>query len=134
MLASIVGVDYANTVPHQIIRINTSIILFALEWLSRIKPERVLFTSSSECYAGTIESFQAEIPTAESVPLTITDIGHPRFSYAVTKMLGESGFMNYAFSGFFHANIVRYHNVYGPRMGFKPVSYTHLTLPTICSV
>ena len=28
--------------------------------------------------------------------LTINDIAHPRFTYALTKMLGESGFINYS--------------------------------------
>ena len=121
MLASIVGVDYANNVPHEIVRINTAIILHSLEWLKSVKPKRVLFTSTSECYAGTIEEFEYDIPTPESVPLCISDIKHPRFSYAVTKMLGECGVMNYAQSGYFESVVVRYHNVYGPRMGFKHV-------------
>lgn len=121
MLASIVGVDYANTVPHEIVRINTAIIFHSLEWLKGVKPKRVLFTSTSECYAGTIEEFGYTIPTQEEVPLCISDIKHPRFSYAVTKMLGECGVMNYAQSGFFESVVVRYHNVYGPRMGFKHV-------------
>ena len=43
-----------------------------------------------------IHSFNYKIPTPESVPLTINEIGHPRFTYAITKMLGESGFINYS--------------------------------------
>jgi len=121
MLASIVGVDYANTVPHEIVRINTAIIFYTLEWLKEAKPRKVLFTSTSECYAGTVENFGYSIPTPESVPLCISDIKHPRFSYAVTKMLGECGVMNYSQSGYFESVVVRYHNVYGPRMGFKHV-------------
>lgn len=121
MLASIVGVDYVNSVPHEIIRINTAIIHHTLNWLQEVKPQRVLFTSSSECYAGAVESFDFAIPTPETVPLCVTDITHPRFTYAVTKMLGESGVFSYARSGFFEAVVVRYHNVYGPRMGFKHV-------------
>ena len=121
MLASIVGVDYANNVPHEIVRINTAIIFYSLEWLREVKPKKVLFTSTSECYAGTIEEFDYAIPTPEAVPLCISDIKHPRFSYAVTKMLGECGVINYAHSGYFESVVVRYHNVYGPRMGFKHV-------------
>lgn len=121
MLASVVGVDYVNQIPHEIIRINTALIYNTLEWLRVSSCGKVLFTSTSECYAGTIEAFNYEIPTSESVPLTIKDITHPRFTYAVTKMLGESGFIQYASKLGFECTIVRYHNVYGPRMGFKHV-------------
>jgi UDP-glucose 4-epimerase len=121
MLASVVGVDNANSIPHEIIRINTALIFNTLEWIRRSKIGKVLFTSTSECYAGTVDAFGYTIPTPEQVPLCIEDIGHPRFTYAVTKMLGESGFLNYSRILGFEATIVRYHNVYGPRMGFKHV-------------
>ena len=121
MLASVVGVDYVNQMPHEIIRINTALIYNTLEWLRISKCGKVVFTSTSECYAGTIEAFNYEIPTSEKVPLTIQDISHPRFTYAVTKMLGESGFIQYANKLEFECTIVRYHNVYGQRMGFKHV-------------
>ena len=121
MLASVVGVDYVNKMPHEIIKINTALIYNTLEWLRNSNCGKVLFTSTSECYAGTIEAFDYQIPTSENVPLTIKDITHPRFTYAVTKMLGESGFIQYASKLGFDCTIVRYHNVYGKRMGFKHV-------------
>ena len=121
MLASVVGVDYVNEMPHEIIRINTALIYNTLEWLRSSKCGKVLFTSTSECYAGAVEAFDYEIPTSEDVPLTIQDITHPRFTYAVTKMLGESGFIQYSRKLGFECTIVRYHNVYGQRMGFKHV-------------
>ena len=121
MLASVVGVDYVNEIPHEIIRINTALIYNTLEWLRNSKCGKVVFTSTSECYAGTIEAFDYKIPTNEDVPLTIQDIKHPRFTYAITKMLGESGFIQYAKKIGFECTIVRYHNVYGKRMGFKHV-------------
>ena len=57
-----------------------------------------MFCSStrSECYSGTIDRFNYKIPTPEDIPLCIDPIDHPRFTYAVTKMLGESGFLNYS--------------------------------------
>ncbi len=121
MLASVVGVDNANSIPHEIIRINTALIYNTLEWIRKSKIGKALFTSTSECYAGSVDGFGYKIPTPEEVPLCIEDIGHPRFTYAVTKMLGESGFLNYSRILGFEATIVRYHNVYGPRMGFKHV-------------
>ena len=79
MLASVVGVDNANSIPHEIIRINTALIYNTLEWIRRSKIGKALFTSTSECYAGTIEAFGYVTPTPEEVPLCIQDIGHPSF-------------------------------------------------------
>jgi UDP-glucose 4-epimerase len=121
MLASIVGVGYTQEIPNELIRINASLILNTLEWLKKSHCKKVLFSSTSECYAGTIESFSYKVPTPEEVPLCISDIMNPRFTYAVTKMLGESGFMQYSKVFGFDCTIVRYHNAYGPRMGFKHV-------------
>jgi UDP-glucose 4-epimerase len=121
VLAAMVGVDKVNSLPHEVIRVNSLIVVNTLEWLKSSHCNRVVFTSTSETYAGTVESFDAVIPTPENIPLTISDIAHPRFTYAVTKMLGESGFLNYASKGYFDAVIVRYHNVYGPMMGFRHV-------------
>jgi nucleoside-diphosphate-sugar epimerase len=121
MLASVVGVEYTTQMPDEIIRINTALIYNTLEWLKTASCGKVVFTSTSECYAGTIEAFNYAIPTPEKIPLCIEDIRHPRFTYAVTKMLGESGFMNYARVHGFKCTVVRYHNVYGERMGFKHV-------------
>lgn len=121
LLASVVGVKYTEEIPHELIRINTSLIINTMEWMRHANCKKFLFTSTSENYAGTIESFGYQVPTPESVPLTIQDIGHPRFTYAVTKILGESAALNYARQCGFESTIVRYHNVYGPRMGFKHV-------------
>lgn len=121
MMAALVGVDNANSMPHEVIRINTALALYTLEWVRRSKIGKVVFASTSENYAGTVDAFGYKIPTPEEVPLTIKDIGHPRFTYAVTKMLGESGFLNYAKMLGFETTIIRYHNVFGPRMGFNHV-------------
>ena len=121
MLASVVGVNNTLEMPSEVIRINSLLILNTLEWLKKSKIKKVLFTSTSENYAGTIDKFGYTIPTPEDVPLTVVDISHPRYTYAVTKILGESGFLNYARSHGFECTIVRYHNVIGPRMGFKHV-------------
>ena len=121
MLASVVGVEYTNKMPDKLIRINSLLILNTLEWIKNTNCKKILFSSTSECYAGTIETFDYKIPTSEDVPLCIDNIHNPRFTYAVTKMMGESAFINYSKVYGFESVIVRYHNVYGPRMGFKHV-------------
>ncbi len=121
MLASVVGVNNTIENPEEVIRVNTSIIMNSLNWLSQSEVSRVLFTSTSEAYAGTIENDQYKVPTDEKIPLTINNIKEPRFAYAVTKILGESAFLNYSKNFSFSSTIVRYHNVFGPDMGFKHV-------------
>lgn len=121
MLASVVGVNNTIDNPEEVIRVNTSLIFNCLEWLKTSTVKKVLFTSTSETYSGTTEIFDYSIPTDESVPLCIQDVSNPRFTYAITKILGESAFLNYSKKYNFEATIVRYHNAYGPDMGFKHV-------------
>jgi nucleoside-diphosphate-sugar epimerase len=121
MLASMIGVNNTLENPHEIIRVNTALIYNSLEWIKKVKIKNVLFTSTSECYSGTIDNFGYKVPTSEEIPLCIDPIGHPRFTYAVTKMLGESGFLNYSRIFNFNCKIIRYNNVFGPKMGFGHV-------------
>ena len=121
MLASVVGVNNTLAHPDEVIRVNTSLIFNCLEWLKTTAVKRVLFSSTSETYSGTTEVLDYPIPTDESVPLCIQDVSDPRFTYAITKILGESAFLNYAKKCEFEATIVRYHNAFGPDMGFKHV-------------
>ena len=118
MLAAVVGVNRTLKYPHDVIRINTQLTINTLDWVSRNPVKRILFASSSENYAGTSDLFGAEIPTPETVPLCIGDIKHPRWTYAVTKMHGESAFIHSAEAYNYECTIVRYQNIIGPEMGF----------------
>jgi len=53
--------------------------------------------------------------------LCIEDIYNPRWSYAISKILGEIACLHYSKDYGFDSTIVRYHNIYGPRMGFNHV-------------
>ena len=121
MLASMIGVNNTLENPHEIIRVNTALIYNSLEWVKKSTVKNVLFTSTSECYSGTIDKFGYKVPTPEDIPLCIDPIDHPRFTYAVTKMLGESGFLNYSRVFDFNCKIIRYNNIIGPKMGFGHV-------------
>jgi UDP-glucose 4-epimerase len=118
MMAAVVGVNRTLKFPQDVIRINTLLTLNTLDWVSRNTIKRLLFSSSSENYAGTSDLFNTAIPTAEDVPLCIGDIKHPRWTYAVTKMHGESAFIHSAKSNNYECTIVRYQNIIGPEMGF----------------
>ena len=64
MLASLVGVGYTYDIPDKIIKTNTLLILNVLDWLKTSNCKRVLFTSTSECYAGSIDHFGYQVPTS----------------------------------------------------------------------
>tara|TARA_B100000963_G_scaffold17140_1_gene13093 strand:- start:9514 stop:10557 length:1044 start_codon:yes stop_codon:yes gene_type:complete len=118
MLAAVVGVNRTIKSPQDVIRINTLLTMNTLDWISRNPIKRLLFSSSSENYAGTSDLFNAEIPTAEDVALCVADVKHPRWTYAITKMHGESAFIHSAKSYNFECVVVRYQNIIGPEMGF----------------
>lgn len=118
MLAAIVGVNRTLNFPQDVIRVNTLLTLNTLDWISRNPIKRLVFSSSSENYSGTSDLFSTEIPTAESVPLCVGDVKHPRWTYAMTKMHGESAFIHSAESYGYECTIVRYQNIIGPEMGF----------------
>lgn len=118
MLAAVVGVNRTLKNPEEVIRINTSLTMNTLNYVKENPVKKILFSSSSENYAGTSDLFNAQIPTDENVPLCISDIKHPRWTYAMTKMHGESAFLHCAKAYNFNCTIVRYQNIIGPNMGF----------------
>ena len=118
MLAAVVGVNRTLKFPQDVIRINTLLTMNTLDWISRNPIKRLLFSSSSENYAGTSDLFNIEIPTAEEVPLCIGDVKHPRWTYAMTKMHAESAFIHSAEAYNYECTIIRYQNIIGPEMGF----------------
>ena len=81
LLAAIVGVGISNENPSKVLEINTKIVINFGEWLQRCELKRVVFSSSSEVYAGAVDQGVASVPTDETVLLSIQDISHPRFSY-----------------------------------------------------
>ena len=119
MLAAVVGVNRTLKKPQDVIKINSKLIINTLDWISQNPTKRLLFSSSSENYAGTSDLFKIKIPTAEDVPLCISDIKHPRWTYAITKIFGESAFIHSARAYNYNYTVIRYQNIIGPEMGFS---------------
>jgi nucleoside-diphosphate-sugar epimerase len=122
-LAAVNGTDLFYKIPHEVLRINLLASIYGLEWARTKNPgAKHMFTSSNEAYAGALDAFnQLPIPTPEDVPLVISDVKNPRWTYAGTKMIGEQLFIHYANSFDLRTVIVRPHNFYGPRAGFNHV-------------
>jgi nucleoside-diphosphate-sugar epimerase len=115
MLAAVVGVRNVEGDPARVIRTNTLALMNLLDWLR--PSERLFFASTSEVYAGGVARGLVPVPTPETVPLVIEDPAAPRFTYGVSKLLGEAAVIHTARARGVPYVIGRFHNVYGPRMG-----------------
>ena len=120
-LAAINGTRHFYQIPHLVLRVNVLATINLLDWFAGSDCKKVVFASSSESYAGTINRFGYTIPTPEDIPLCIDDVMNPRWTYGGSKLVGELFFINYARQYKFDMSIVRYHNIYGERMGYDHV-------------
>ncbi len=121
-LAAVIGVKNVMDNPDKVLYVNAISTLNLIEYTKNMKSlKKILFSSTSEIYAGTLKHFGINVPTNESVELTLDDIKSPRTTYMLSKMYGESILFNYGEKYNIPFSIVRYHNVYGPRMGFLHV-------------
>jgi len=83
--------------------------------------KRFVYTSTSEVYASMSDAGFAKIPTPEDTPVGFVDLKNPRWSYGGAKLLGEIALLAASNQFPFDFSIIRYHNVYGPRMGYDHV-------------
>ncbi|MFE5393968.1 NAD-dependent epimerase/dehydratase family protein [Streptomyces sp. NPDC056568] len=120
-LAAVVGVAESNDNPRRVLRTNLLTTVHLLDWLSGLTGTTLCFASSSEAYAGSVEAGLAAVPTAEDVPLMLPDPTVARSSYGFSKIAGEVLCRTYARAHGFPLRMVRFHNVYGPRMGYDHV-------------
>lgn len=116
--AAMLGVERVLKAPYEVLTLNASSMQNVLNWARKLSGlKRFIFSSTSEIYAGTRSHYSIPVPTPESVNITLESVEKPRTSYALSKAYGEA---------LLHASglpltILRYHNIYGPRMGFDHV-------------
>ena len=86
-LAAILGVQIVLERPYATLRDNIRLLEAALALARRQRNlVRLVFASTSEVYAGTLEHQELPIPTPEDVPLVLPDLAHPRTSYMLSKI------------------------------------------------
>ena len=112
-LAAFNGTKYFYQRPYDVIRDNVMSTQYLLDRYAG-KVERFIFSGSCESYAGTVDKFGWSVPTEETVPLTVSDVTNPRWSYGGSKILNELQVQaaHQQFGQDF--TTIRYHNVYGP--------------------
>lgn len=120
-LAAINGTKNFYQRPYDVLRVNILALMNMLEWCSPENCGGFLFSSSSEAYAGTIGQDSKFIPTEENIPLSVNDVMNPRWSYGGSKITGELLTINYCRTRGVKFKIIRYHNIYGIRMGYDHV-------------
>lgn len=120
-LAAVNGTRLFYEIPYTVAKTNLLSTLNLLDYLQGRKVGRLVYTSSSEVYADGYSLGLVKIPTDEHAPSVFRQPTDLRFSYGASKFMGE------VLCRSFHAmhrlpfSIVRYHNIYGPRMGDKHV-------------
>lgn len=119
-LAAIIGVKHCMSNPDKVLKINILSTLNMVDLVKETASKKILFSSTCETYAGGFEYNIVPIPTPETTPLMISDITNPRLSYATSKIAGEQIIIFNAKEDYTYA-IVRYHNIYGQRMGYVHV-------------
>ncbi|REK19230.1 MAG: NAD-dependent epimerase/dehydratase family protein [Planctomycetota bacterium] len=108
--------------PYEVLRCGTLPTFYLIDKYVRSgRLQRFVFAGTPESYASTVSRFDWEVPTDESVPLCVDDVFNERWSYAAAKIHGEILTVNACRQFDTAFSIVRYHNVYGPRMGDKHV-------------
>jgi len=120
-LAAIVGVRRVMDNPYETIWVNMRATLNVLDHALQTGCKAFVFASSSENYASCVDAGFVAVPTPEDVLLGIADPSLPRWSYAASKIAGESAIFAAAAKAGFHPQVVRFHNVYGPRMALTHV-------------
>lgn len=120
-LAAINGTRLFYEMPYQVARTNLLITLNLLDWLEGRRIGRLLYASTSEVYAGCEQVGLLTIPTAEEIPVVFPQPTNVRFSYGTSKFMGEFLCFQFGKKAGVPASVVRYHNIYGSRMGTKHV-------------
>jgi len=119
-LAAINGTENFYKIPYTVMEVAIKSTIMLLEKYKNTQTKFV-FTSSSEVYAGSIQRDQTLVPTTESIHCTIDDIMNERYSYGGSKLACEIIVNSFSKQFGLNYQIIRYHNIYGPRMGTKHV-------------
>ncbi|MBI3319836.1 MAG: NAD-dependent epimerase/dehydratase family protein [Candidatus Omnitrophica bacterium] len=120
-LAAINGTQLFYDIPYQVARTNVLVTVGLLDFLSSRKVGGLIYSSTSEVYAGAEQVDLLKIPTDEQVPVVFAQPTGTRFSYGTSKFMGEFLCTHFAKQFQIPCAVVRYHNIYGPRMGQRHV-------------
>ena len=117
-LAAIIGVKNVRDNPIKTLQTNIFSTIHLVNFLKKKCPNsKVIFFSTSEIYSNLIFNKLRKFPIEESAEIFIPHQPSLRDSYFLSKIIGEKIIQT---SGLKY-NILRPHNIYGPRMGMDHV-------------
>ncbi len=116
--AASVGVKNVINNSYHSLQNNINITLKAIDIAKKQNNlKKVIFFSSSEVYDGGGKYYNTKYPSSEKLPITLSNILDKRTVYMASKIIGEILYINSDLPFI----INRFHNIYGPRMGYKHV-------------
>ena len=119
--AALNGTQNFYQVPLEVM-LNTGIsAFFAARYAALAQVHKYIYLGSSESYAGGVNLGFVGVPTSENVPLVIENVENIRWSYSLGKTFGEIACYSANSQLGLNFQILRIHNIYGPRMGNKHV-------------
>lgn len=120
-LAALNGTQNFYNQPLNVLR-NTAVSAIAIvEACAKVGVQKYIYFGSSESYAGAVQLGIAPIPTPETVPFVFPDPSNLRWSYGLSKSIGEVASYALHKESKIDFLICRVHNIYGPRMGLEHV-------------
>lgn len=115
-LAAVNGTEFFYSQPELVLEVAVKGMINVLDACIESGVDELFVASSSEVYQT-----PPEVPTDESVPLSVPDPRNPRYSYGGGKIISELLTLNYGRKKLRRAIVFRPHNVYGPDMGWEHV-------------
>ena len=115
-LAFVNGTEFFYTQPDLVLDVGVRGMLNVIDAARKHGIGKLVLASSSEVYQT-----PPKVPTDESAPLTVPDVGNPRYSYGAGKLISEVMAVNFGRKYFERVLIFRPHNIYGPDMGNEHV-------------
>jgi len=115
------GTQNFYTSPTLVLRNSAITAILAAEFAASSGVKKYIYFGSSESYAGGLNLKLFDLPTPENIPLAIPDIRNTRWSYGISKTIGEMATISNHSDFKLNYLILRLHNIYGPRMGIKHV-------------
>ena len=129
-LAAVNGTETFYKDPALVLRTNTLSLLNVLEVLKDRPLIKILFSSSSEVYASSYQLDLCGVPTDEDVPVSISEIRNPRWSYAASKIVGESACFGYEKSNSLRVSVVSLSQCLWAKDGIRTCNTANY--PTCC--
>ena len=115
-LAFVNGTEFFYSRPELVLDVGVRGMINVIDACREHGVGRLVLASSSEVYQT-----PPQVPTDESVPLSIPDPLNPRYSYGGGKLISELMAINFGRKHFERVLIFRPHNIYGSDMGFEHV-------------